>query len=104
MSGLRPTGFLSRSEAAEALRCSPLTISRMISAGRIRASKVARKVLIPVEEVRRIVKAGEMASIARSAIGTRVVPVTDEMMEVLKQCPFRNEQGQCTVKKTNESN
>ena len=49
----QPT-FLTVSEAATALRCSPKTVRNMIRSGTIAGQKIARRWVVPAGELRRI--------------------------------------------------
>ena len=43
-------------EVSEGLRCDRLAVYKMIKSGKLRAVKVARKWLIPEEEIERLIK------------------------------------------------
>ena len=104
MSSLHPTGFLTKLEAAEALRCSQSTIVRMIAQGRLKGNRIAEKVLIPVEEIKRLVKATAIAAVARPDRGGRPPTISEETLEVLRKCPFRGQEGGCTLASDYQSN
>jgi excisionase family DNA binding protein len=46
--------FLTVSEAASGLRCSPKTVRKMIQSGTIAGQKIARRWVVPAGELRRI--------------------------------------------------
>jgi excisionase family DNA binding protein len=48
-------------EVSERLRCDRLAVYKMIKSGKLRAVKVARKWLIPEEEIERLIREGKEA-------------------------------------------
>jgi excisionase family DNA binding protein len=48
-------------EVSERLRCDRLAVYKMIKSGKLRAVKVARKWLIPEEEIERLIGEGKEA-------------------------------------------
>ena len=65
-------------EAARLLSISPYTVRTHIRKGRIRASKVGSRVIVSMEEVRRLAREGATASQSPEGVGKINLEVKEE--------------------------